>query len=294
MIDLRALEAFVWSAQLGKFSLAARKLNLTQPAISTRISALEGDLGVVLFERGTRHVVTTAKGKELLAYAERMLELRAAMRMAANEKASVRGSIRMGVADTLVYTWFPRLIERIQERFPQLTLAMQVDTKPNLIEGLQNRELDIAFVIEPVPDPGLRKRQLVSYSLDWVASTKLALPRQSLALSTVSRWPVITYLGPGRPFDMVEDMLARENLGNVRFYTSSSMSTMVTMIRRGLGVGVIPAAVVAQDLRERRLRILSVKSIRLPNLEFVAAWSDGPEQSIPAAIAELAAGVARP
>src|SRR5207302_6668515 len=79
MPDLRNLETFVWVARLGGFRLAAEKLNTTQPAISARVATLEQEFGVRLFERKQRRAALTAKGLELLGYAEQMLQLRTDM-----------------------------------------------------------------------------------------------------------------------------------------------------------------------------------------------------------------------
>ena len=80
MIDLRNIETFFWVATLGGFRAAAEKLSATQPAISQRIASLESDLGVKLFERDVRGISLTAKGRELLSHAERMLQLRGDLR----------------------------------------------------------------------------------------------------------------------------------------------------------------------------------------------------------------------
>jgi DNA-binding transcriptional LysR family regulator len=153
MIDLRNLETFVWVAQLGGFRSAADKLNTTQPAISARIALLEDELGVKLFDREQRRATLTAKGFELLGYAERMLQLRADMLRAVSEKMAMRGIIRLGVAETIVHTWLPRLIERLNAVYPLITLEIDVDITPNLRHALVGHQLDIAFLLGPVSEP---------------------------------------------------------------------------------------------------------------------------------------------
>ena len=73
-------------ATLGGFRAAAEKLSATQPAIS-RIASLESDLGVRLFDRDVRGIKLTAKGRELLSHAERMLQMRRDMQEAARARA---------------------------------------------------------------------------------------------------------------------------------------------------------------------------------------------------------------
>ena len=156
MVDLRNLETFVWVAQLGGFRAAADKLHTTQPAISARIAILEDELRVKLFDREQRRATLTAKGFELLGYAERMLQLRADMMQAVTEKMAMRGLIRLGVAETIVHTWLSRLIERLHAVYPSITLEIEVDTTPNLRAALVAHQLDVAFLLGPVSEAASR------------------------------------------------------------------------------------------------------------------------------------------
>ena len=79
MIDFKALETFIWVANLRSFRRAAEKLNTTQPAVSTRIAQLESFLGHRLLERDRRAVAPTPKGQEFLVHAERLIRLREEM-----------------------------------------------------------------------------------------------------------------------------------------------------------------------------------------------------------------------
>ena len=73
-MNLRFLETFVWVARLKSFRLTAQKLFTTQAAVSSRIAALEADLGVKLLLRDSRGVSLTPEGSKVLEHAERMLE----------------------------------------------------------------------------------------------------------------------------------------------------------------------------------------------------------------------------
>jgi DNA-binding transcriptional LysR family regulator len=119
MIDFRSLSTFVWVAQLRNFHRAAAKLNTTQPAVSQRIAQLEADFGVQLLARDNRSVVLTEAGRAVLGYAERMLSLRNEMIAAVSDPAQLWGSLRLGVAETIVYTWLPQFLERMSAAYPR-------------------------------------------------------------------------------------------------------------------------------------------------------------------------------
>jgi DNA-binding transcriptional LysR family regulator len=221
-----------------------------------------------------------------------MLELRGAMRLAADEQVATTGHLHIGGSDSLVHTWFPALIRRINQRFPRLTLDIQIDLKPTMLAALAGRKLDIAFVTEPVDDASLSCLPVCSYPLGWVASADLALPRGRLTLAQVSAWPIITHLRHTRTYAAIQDHLRHADVADARVYTSSSISTTVTMILGGIGIGAIPVAAVRRELRERRLRQLHVIDAPLPTYDFVAAYAREPGNHIPEAVARLAQAVA--
>jgi DNA-binding transcriptional LysR family regulator len=291
MVDLRNLETFVWVAQLGGFRAAAEKLNTTQPAISARIAMLEDELRVKLFDREQRRATLTAKGYELLGYAERMLQLRADMMQAVTEKMAMRGLIRLGVAETIVHTWLSRLIERLHAVYPSITLEIEVDTTPNLRAGLVAHQLDVAFLLGPVSESRIKNLPLCSYPLAWVASPKLDLPPEPVPLASLARWPIITYPRNTRPYADLQELFARGDIPAPRLYGNASLSTIVRMTLDGIGVSAIPPVVIGRELAEKKLRLVRAERA-LPDLTFVAAYPVKPDSYIAAAVAELAKEIA--
>lgn len=291
MIDLRNLETFVWVAQLGGFRSAADKLNTTQPAISARIALLEDELGVKLFDREQRRATLTAKGFELLGYAERMLQLRADMLRAVSEKMAMRGIIRLGVAETIVHTWLPRLIERLNAVYPLITLEIDVDITLNLRNALVGHQLDIAFLLGPVSEPRMKNLNLCSYKLAWVASPALELPPEPVPLAALARWPIITYPRNTRPHIAIQELFPRSDIPDLRLHGASSISTIVRMTLDGIGISAIPPAVIGRELAEKRLRLVKAEQ-SLPDLHFTATYSVKPDSFVAAAVANLARDIA--
>jgi DNA-binding transcriptional LysR family regulator len=291
MVDLRNLETFVWVAQLGGFRAAADKLHTTQPAISARIAILEDELRVKLFDREQRRATLTAKGFELLGYAERMLQLRADMMQAVTEKMAMRGLIRLGVAETIVHTWLSRLIERLHAVYPSVTLEIEVDTTPNLRAALVAHQLDVAFLLGPVSEARVKNLPLCAYPLAWIASPKLELPAEPVPIAALARWPIITYPRNTRPYLEIQELFGRVDLPAPRLYGNASLSTIVRMTIDGIGVSAIPPAIIGRELAEKKLRLVRADR-SLPDLNFVAAYPVKPDSYIAAAVAELARDIA--
>ena len=291
MLDLRNLETFVWVWRLGGFRAAAEKLKTTQPAISARIALLERDLGTRVFDRRARQVLLTAKGAELLGYAERMLALRADMMRAIGDTASLRGNLRLGVPETIVHTWLAELVDRISAAYPSVSVDIDVDSTVNLRAGLLAERLDIAFVDGELVDPGLRATPLCTYTLDWFAGERIVLPKR-VRLEDVTRWPIITFRRKSRPHRDLRKLLTESGLGDARVFGSSSIAATVRMTLDGIGVCVLPPPVVAAEVAAGTLRRLPLAAA-LPPIEFYVAYSANPDNHLARSVAELAVATAR-
>lgn len=292
MIDLRNVEIFFWIATLGSFRAAAAKLNTTQPAISQRMASLEADLGVRLFEREARGVKLTAKGQELVSHAERLLQARHEMLRAAREESVMTGRLRIGTAETIVQTWLPRLMERIHAAYPALTLEIDVDTTSVLRTQLIARHIDVAFLMGPLLEPDIENLPLCRYPLAWVASPRLDLGPEPLALEQIAHHPVITYPSSSTPYQLVREMLAQASISPFQLYGSASVALIVRMACDGIGTGVVAPVCLRDELARGELRLLDVDAEGLPDLSFTAAWIQGPGSHAAQTIARMAQYVA--
>lgn len=288
MIDLRNIETFFWAAALGSLRAASEKLGTTQPAVSQRIASLENSLGVRLFEREARGVKLTAKGHELLVHAERMIEARRDMLHAARDQTTMNGMLRIGVAETIVQTWLPQLIEKVHATYPTLVLEIEVDSTLVLQSHLMGREIDLAFLMGPVLEARVANLPLCTYPLAWVAKPGIPLGPGRLTLAEVAQLPIITYSSSSSPYRVVRDMLMRAGISTPRMYGSASLSMVVRMVLDGIGAAVITPVFLGKELQRGELRLLEVVSDPLPDLSFTASFIDGPDSYPARVIARMA------
>lgn len=291
MVDFRALETLVWVVTLRSFRGAAEKLNTTQPAISQRIAALEREIGHRLVHRKDRGIAPTAVGRRLLDHAERLIAARAEMLADLAGPAAVRGSLSLGVNETIVHTWLPVLVERIARDYPGLDLDIDVDISYNLRNRVISQDIDLALMLGPIASPVLQSRALCRFPLAFIASGAIAFDEEKPDLAAVTRYPILTFARNTLPYLAIREIFANPALPKSRIRASTSLATLVRMALDGIGVAVIPPAIVAQELREGRLLRLDV-AVELPDLLCEAAWRKGPNTLMVQAVAGLAASVA--
>jgi len=292
-LNLKFLETFVWVARLRSFSLAAEKLCTTQAAVSNRIATLERDLGVRLFERDLRIVSLTPHGQRALPQAEAIVRMVGEFERAIGDADNLRGTVMIGAIDSIVYAWLPRLIERVKEAYPNVTIDLTVDTSINLARQIQDGQIDLGLIMGPVVAPHIRNIELCSFDCLWIAAPALALKSGRLRIAYLSDYPIFAYSKGSQPHQAVLRAIEAANVdpGAVRVFNSNSLATITRLIRDGVGVAVLPQVVVQEYLEKGELRILDVDA-RLPPLHFHVAFADNPGNALPALIADMAVEVA--
>jgi DNA-binding transcriptional LysR family regulator len=291
MLDFRSIETFLWVVKLGSFRGAAQRLNTTQPAISQRIAQLEREMGVKLLNRDHRVASPTPSGRQMMVYAEKLIGLRSEMMAEIGDRSAMRGVLRLGVAETIVYTWLPRLIKSVNITYPNLSLEIEVDITPNLSARLHAQEIELAFVLGPLSGPSVRNRELCDYPVSFVASPSLGLGDGPLTLHDLAKFPIITFARKTQPYETVRAMFNRPDLPPIRLHASASLATVIHMAVEGLGIAAIPPAIVEHELADGRLHQLDTDP-KMPPLMFSASWLASPDEAAVERVVELAGRIA--
>jgi len=276
MRDLKSLETFYWVAVLGGFRAAAAKLNTTQPAVSARIAQLEDELGVELFEASSRRTTVSPRGKLLLSYVERLFQVRAEMLEAVADPSALTGLFRLGVSETIAHTWLPELIEKISEKFPQITLDIAVDATVELQHRLMLSEIDLALMAEPLDNPEATSQQLCAYPFKLIAAKSKIREFEGRDIrELLSDYPIITYpttaVSTGALIDAVRDQLG---ISEIRLWGISSVHTIISMVSAGRGIGALSPVSVEAELKRGGLQILET-ALQLPYMVFYSSYLGG-------------------
>jgi DNA-binding transcriptional LysR family regulator len=288
MADFKGLETFLWVVTLGSFRGAAQKLNTTQPAISQRIAQLEREMGVRLLQRDGKVASPTPSGRKLMVYAEKLIGMRAEMMAAVGDRSAMRGVLRLGVAETIVHTLLSRLIKSVNEAYPNLTLEIEVDITSNLRARLLAQEIELALLMGPVGSSTVRNKVLCDYPVGFLASPALGLGDGLLTVQDLAKHPIITFPRKTQPYEIVRSLFNRPELPPIRLHASASLATVIHMAIEGLGIAVIPTAIVQTELADGRLLLLNT-DVEMKPLTFSASWLASPDTVAIELVADLAA-----
>ncbi|MBL4667182.1 MAG: LysR family transcriptional regulator [Sneathiella sp.] len=290
-MNFKQLETFVWVATLGSFRKTAKKLNTSQPAVSSRIVALEDSLGVELFARHAGSFELTPKGVELLPHAQKMLVMADRFRERACAATSLSGVLRLGVSETIVHSWLSDFLQAVHKNFPNVDIELTVDVTANMRNELINRSLDLAFLMGPISEFSIQNIDLCSYELAWVCHPETDLPEGMVPITEILSKPVMTYARNTRPFSEIQALSKEEDVDVIRLFPSASLAACKRMTLDGLGIGMLPLALVKEDIEQGILREIS--STWYPSdLDFTASYPREPHNLLAEKIAALAAKTA--
>ncbi|MBO9478046.1 LysR family transcriptional regulator [Shimia sp. R11_0] len=255
-ITFKQLEAFTAVADLGSFRRAADRLNTTQPNISTRIAALETQLGHVVMVRDAGSVRLTPMGETLLKEARNVLRAMDTLLLTANDDGLFEGTLRIGVTEMIVHSWLGSFFTALKTRFPNIDVDLTVDVSANLSRALAERRLDLALQNGPFERQTTGIETLGPLPMLWVASPRLELGTHVLSLRDLARHPILTHARGTIPYNQMQEHFAAAPEISVRHVSSSNLAACLQMTRDGLGVACLPEAMLREDLSKDTLRPL--------------------------------------
>jgi DNA-binding transcriptional LysR family regulator len=284
MPSVKEFEAFVAVVEAGSFEAAARRLNATAPAVAKRISELESDLGIRLFERTTRRCQITPRGRTLVSFAQRILGDIGEIQRSVGERSSLGGHIRMGVPETIAYTQLPDILRKVSADLPQMTLEVEIGASVDLVRQVRSRELDIACVVGPVHEQDLVSERFWEVPLSWIA----AGPQWTEQPLTIEELAQRTILLParGRHIPAIEGWFKSNGVRARQVIVCNSLTTTVKMTAIGMGMSLVPIECARQELDAGVVTQVPVQA-KLPTNSFVTIYPVGQIEPALEAVIEI-------
>lgn len=276
-MNLRFVEAYYWVVTLKSVTRAAEKLHLTQSAMSSRIAALEQDLGTSLLDRRDRQFRLTVAGQRFFRHAERMLALQREIRAEMGSAADQPVVLKVGAFESASHSWLMDWVRALHAENPQLALELTIETSPVLVDLLGRGALDIAIAALPAAGSGVRSMALPSMAMAFVGHSDQHR-RRRWTVEDLGALELITFQRGSQPHVALLDLLSRARVEPLRVHNVSSISAMSQLVEDGLGVATLPADVLTRLSQRRPLRRLSF-GVEMPPLPTHLSWRVDPSSA---------------
>ncbi|OUY07617.1 LysR family transcriptional regulator [Acinetobacter populi] len=241
-MKLEDIEAFVTFVDLQNTSLAAKKLNISQPAITKRIQNLEQDVGLILFDRTSRPLKLTQNG---IAVYEQCQQINQQIRQFNHLLMALKteqNSIRIGIATSIADISLNHIMAYKNQHYPQLKFEISTGWSTDLVELFAQNKLDIV-ILTTTDIPGIQQDQhlhsIAKLNIVPVITQKL----KKTALQTLQDcqrlgW-ILNHEGCGYRAYLGKILAEHQLSPNIKVEITGSKSHM-ELIAQGHGIGLMP------------------------------------------------------
>jgi DNA-binding transcriptional LysR family regulator len=243
-LQVEELHSLVVLADELHFGRAAKRLFVSQPALSKQIRRLEEKVGGALFTRTRRRVEITEAGRVLLAGADKVLrEDEAALNLAKEAVLGRAGTLRIGFGIASVSEILPRTILRFRKTYSQVELKMRDMSTPAQIAALVEGSIDIGIVRLPIAHTELDSLPLFHEQLVVATSGSLSYnSRQGLAALRNQPFVFFPRATSATLHDHVLGLCRRAGFSPNIVQEANELFTILNLVRAGLGVSLVPSA----------------------------------------------------
>lgn len=272
-MNFTQLRYFLSIAKHGSMTAAAKALHISQPTLSISLQQLEQNLETTLFLRDRRGARLTEPGKELLRYAERILQLtEEAERQLHELEHEFVGTFTIGCPDVLGAYFLPSFLGPFMEAYPHITIQLWNAGSPDVYEAILARDLDYGIVVNPFPHPDLVLLPLFTDKTSLFIATPTTQPTQPEAEARLRKGPLLFVDKLPQTRTLLEhlasrDLLSKQQLG------CGTYELVKALALSGLGVAIIPERVAAYG-QEGKLSPLHIELPFVPDTIYLIYRGD--------------------
>lgn len=266
--QLRILKAIV---QEKSFKKAAESLYISQPAVSFQIQNLERSLNTALFYRHTRKAQLTESGKLLSEYAVRILSLCEESYRSIKDLESLKfGSLTIGASQTIGTYLMPKLIGRFREKYPNISVRLEVHSTRKAAWKVAKGSLDLAITGGEIPTDLKKALEVQAYAWDELV---LILPKKHpfankvyLEQSELYKLKFLTLEEDSSYRRVLNNILQENNIESSKLDIEmelSSIEAIKNAVESGLGAAFVSISAIKKELELDTLRHLKVQDLNV-------------------------------
>lgn len=266
MLDVK-LETLLVVAECKSFTRAAQILSLTQPAISNHITQLESECNAKLVIRGKGECKLTQEGEIAVTYARRLKALYDKMLAKLKDEQRHVTRFRIGITHSSENNTIAEILARYVSMYSHISITIITDTINNLYEMLSNYEIDLAIVEGKRLSNKLNYCMLDTDYLVCALGNDNPLSKHSMVtLEELKKESMILRLPSSATRQLFEATLISINETIDNFDVAlevDNVSTIKELVRKNLGISILPRSVCIKDAKKGKLTILPIENLSM-------------------------------
>jgi DNA-binding transcriptional LysR family regulator len=260
-MTLRHLKIFVTVCTENSITLAAKKLYISQPAVSNTIKELESYYGAPLFDRISKKLYLTETGKTVFHYANHIISLFDELETSIKNADS--GNLRIGASITIGTFLIPDYIKEFSMRFPNLQAFVTIDSSDIIERLVLDNELDIALIEGIVHSEQLITKEFIDDELVVICDPNNRLLRKGcVSLEDLIDQPFLMREKNSGTRELTESILSLYNITVTPLWESSSTEAIVHGVSKGIGISILPLQLVQGYINRKEVARLYLDNVR--------------------------------
>lgn len=259
-MELRHLRYFVAVVEEQSFTKAAEKLFIAQPPLSRQIQNLEAELGIALFERGSRPLKTTQAGYFFYQHAVKILANAEEMKSMTKRIGLVERTVTMGFVGSLLYGLLSRIVYLYRQQQPHLKIELVEMTTLEQVKALKEGRIDVGFGRLRISDPALSRILLREEPLMLAvhSSHPLAKQKEGIYLSDIVDENIFLYPSAHTPSfaTQIQGLFSEYNLEPQNLRLVREIQLSLGFVAAGEGVCIVPES--AQSIQLSHLNYIPI------------------------------------
>lgn len=255
MINLNQLRVFYEAARAGSFTIAARNLFITQPAVTAQVKTFENQCNLRFFKKKGRRLHLTDEGKSLYEYARKIFEFEKEVENVLEEMRKLkRGILRLGTSKAYARYFMPFLISRFREAYPSIKVYLDEGSSLDMVGSLLNLKNEVAVIARVEDNPAVTFIPLSQEELVLILAPGHRLSnKKSVSPQELLEEPMIMKeIGSGTR-KQVSDLFSRRRLVPNVLMETSNTEFIKQLVQRGDGISFVVREAVAAELKDKKL-----------------------------------------
>lgn len=257
MISVQHLKTFLSAVRYKSFTRAAVELQLTQPAVSAHIAALEAELHAPLFNRTGRRIILTDAGRIAEKCARKILDQIDDMKNQIDDLQGLHGgTISIGASRIIGVYMMPRILMAFRDRFPDIEMKISIHSAHTIRQQVEDNCFDLAIVGEgdPIDSPAVGVKPIGEDKLVIVAPPSHRLAGRKTITSDELKKEI--FIMSGRLTASLQNLKTQLTKIGFNFKSSITMDdagAIKRAVAEGAGLAILSSAVVEEEVRDGRL-----------------------------------------
>lgn len=271
-MNIRQLLIFKTVCKNLSFTLAAKELYMSQPAISHTISDLERELGCTLLDRINHKIYINETGMRFLHQANQIIELYDNLENHFNQETTL---LKIGSSITIATLLLPTIITNFKELYPTIDIQVLVDSAKNIETKLLNNEVDVAFIEGSNKHPLCVYHSFSSFNLVVVCSPKHPYAKKkTITIDDFVQADVLLREKGSAIRSCIDSAMLLQNKTLIPTWTSVNSQALMQATKNNLGITVLPEPLLVNDLKNNTLKKVAIENVSLLNHNHIVYHKD--------------------